>query len=1025
MGTRTHSIRPSILAMGLLVGVVTNVMIDTELMGQVAPVLPTLSNLTVIDDGDAGFADSKLLPVSIATAYKGDFRYIGGLKNDKLKAQAAIASWTFSVPAPGSYNVYATWVPFSNNGREIQYTFTSLSNKVPTVVGKLELDQMSKPADGTYDGANWKKLATVVVKGDTLQISTTAGKPMTILDGMAIQPAAVTASSSSSAPSSSSIHSDYLCNGIFQGTPCSSSSSSSSSSVAANTIILKSIIVKDGKATFQYEKNFTTCVHLLTPEKQLTHAKNFFCANKGPITLSLSDMNLLFKVGNPYIFCHGNNYNICSGKVVVIQSTASSSSSSAPFACPLDTCAAGGKEKCNSMKKPVCTNLTTLPCYACSDAPSSSSVQSSSSSSAISETGGYCCVGNFCGGPVFGCPMTQTQCALTCGQSSSVSSSTSSTPSSSSIHSDYPCSGTFQGTPCSSSSMSFPVSSTASSTPLATLKLSVAVQAIGTSDTAVQNQKNITLLRFQTQAAESDVLYTGAIFEAQIGNPINLQNYTLWVDTDTDGIVDSILQTGVPSVNGLVRFNSLIGGGYIVPINHNVIFEVHADVVSSTTTTFAAIQLAFATGVSDYITAKTPYAISNFVGIKTNTVCALANGCEINVVTVASKLWSIDPQGSLFITRDEQPRSRQLLGGELNEEILRLQFRAQNEDIDVTNLQFNSSGSLAESIDRLELYKLGSTTPFAVATTGGCGSDSVLATNNGMPIAAFCTSIQAQQLVVLDGQNQIVTVRPRLKSDEQGAVSGQAIQIWVSKRVEAIRARGMQSSNNLDANDGNSLNSGEVFIGTDTVEANKDMVGPMSRSVLSKFTSVTNANPDADGTNVPTGVSGFGRFRFTAASNTNSLNGINKATLSGVIFNVNALNVVLDGSAFKFYNAADSSSKQACTAYGLTGNKITGRASGSLLIDCKDLKNSFVDSRVYSGDSVTFVLEGNITNSKVGVNMSALQASFQNFTTIGNTSYGASTTKSHINWIDEDVNKTDFKWIEHGDTLIRSTSYQS
>jgi hypothetical protein len=578
---------------------------------------------------------------------------------------------------------------------------------------------------------------------------------------------------------------------------------------------------------------------------------------------------------------------------------------------------------------------------------------------------------------------------------------------------------------------------------IATPSLNVAVQAIGTSDTAVKNSKNVTLLRFQARAGEAeDVLFTQAIFRSQSGSLLNGQNYALWADTDNDGVVDTIVQKGVAAQSSQVTFNELAGGGYVIPAEATVIFEVHSDIATNLTNN--RLQLAFDTGstIGSYIEAEQVLNGSNLSGIRTiapngTSTCSDSSGsCDITVNIQFSKVWNLVSQGDLFVSRDQQPRSRQLLGGALGDEVLRLQFRAQNEDIDVTNLQFNSSGSNANAVDRLELYKLGATTPFATATAGGCGADDVYKDAAGM-VSTFCASMQSQQLVVKDGQNQIVSIRPRLKSDEQGATSKQVLGFWLTKQAVsnnvtgsgAVRARGLQSSNNLIANDGNSTNNGEIFIGRDSVAStNLDIQGPLNNSVLAKITSIANANPDADNTNVPTGVSPFGQFTFTAATNTNTLNGLNKATLSGVIFNVNATNVNLAASAgsFRFYRASDSSNKVNCTAYSSTGVANTNVASGSFLVECKGLKGSAVDTRIPSGTSVTFVLEGNITNSKVGTSTSGLQASLQNFTTMSNTAFGVDTNaNSHIDWLDEDTISTSFKWIEYGDTTIKSTSYKS
>ncbi len=577
---------------------------------------------------------------------------------------------------------------------------------------------------------------------------------------------------------------------------------------------------------------------------------------------------------------------------------------------------------------------------------------------------------------------------------------------------------------------------------VANSELTVAVKNIGTGDTAVKNSKNVNLLRFEARAGEAkDILFTKSIFKAESGSLLNGQNYALWADTDGDSVVDTKLQDGVASQSSSITFDKLAGGGYLIPAEDTVVFEVHSDIAASLTNNDLLIM--FDTGSSvTYIEAEQADDGSNLSGIKTNSTCSTT--CDIIVTTTRSKLWSLASQGSLFVTKDSVPvRSRMLLGGTLGDSALRLQFRAQDEDIDVTDLQINSSGSTATSVDRLELYKEGETTPFATANVGSCGSDDTLAVNppGGGTIVAFCAKMQSRQLVVPKGANLKVVVRPRMKSDEQGATSNQIVQLWLTKQAVsnsttgsgAVRARGALSSNDLVANSGDTTAAGEVFVGIDAAAAsNVDIVGNVNKTVLSKVVTIADANPDSGinngSPNVPVGVSPFGQFRFTAATNVNTLNGLNKFTLSGVIFNINATNVTLDAGDFKLYNKNDSSTKATtCVArYNTDGLPMAaaGTASGSFLVDCRGLKGTSVDTRINSGDAVTFVLEGNIVNAKVSSSAnSTLQAAIQDFTTYSNTTYVYNA--SHIHWLDEDTSSTNFYWLEYPETVVKSTSYKS
>lgn len=579
---------------------------------------------------------------------------------------------------------------------------------------------------------------------------------------------------------------------------------------------------------------------------------------------------------------------------------------------------------------------------------------------------------------------------------------------------------------------------------IAGAELTIAVKAIGTADTAVKNAKNINLMRFEARAGEAeDLLLTKAVFAAASGSLNNGQNYTLWVDSDGDSKVDQIVQTGVAAQSSKVTFNDLIGGGFVIPKQQTVFFEVHTNVAA--TLTNDDLLLRFSTADADFIEVEEVDDGSSLSNIKLDGTCT-TSPCEIIVTTVTSKNWNLASQGDLFVTKDSTPlRNRQCLGGTLCEAVLRLQFHAENEAVDVTDLQFNSSGSTAGSVDRLELYKEGASTYFALATIGGCGSDDVLAvnptvvpgTNTGARASqAFCANLDGRQLVVPEGSDMDVIVRPRMKTDVQGGTSNNTVAFFVTRDPfsnnttgsGAVRARGDESSNNLSANDADGTAEGEVFIGTATVATNARINGNNNVSVLAKITSITNANPDANGTAVPTGVSDIGQFKIAAAAHSNSNNGLNDVVLSGVIFNVTATNVNMAPSGFIFFNKANSTVTADCDPWFTSStNEITGTASGSFLVRCESLLNSSVATDIDQGADMTFVLQANITNPDVtGANTSTVQVSLQQFDSITLTDFStAATTASHFSWLDRDNGTTEFQWIEYPETTVKSTSYQS
>jgi hypothetical protein len=566
---------------------------------------------------------------------------------------------------------------------------------------------------------------------------------------------------------------------------------------------------------------------------------------------------------------------------------------------------------------------------------------------------------------------------------------------------------------------------------IASAGLTITQKSTGTSDTAVKNVKNLTLVRFEAKAGEAkDILFTKAIFESNSGSLNNGSNYTLWVDTNSDGVVDTIVQSGVAPVSSEVTFNDLTAGGYVVPKEKTVAFEVHGDIAASLTTdncsgATSCLQLRFKTSASGYIEAQDVVRGSSLSGIQTNNASCTGT-CDISVTTTTAKKYSLVSQGDLFVQLDTvSVRKQQLLGGDTTSPIFRIQLTSRNEGIDVTTLQISASGSTATSIDRLQLYMDGATSSFAEAT--GCGSEDTPGN------ATFCAKMQNHQLVVPKNADMKILVRAIMKADSDGGTSNQTIQLYISPESTmnystgsgAVRAHGVDSSNNLNRNNGGSTSSGAVFIGRSAVGGTNAIVkGPINVSVLSKITSITNASTSTDGSPIPTGSpTDLGVFKITAAQANNTLNGANKVTLSGVIFNVTANNVNLTPSSFVFYNTSDTNTTSACTPRrSADGVAIAGTASGTFLVDCPVLQNSSVNVTIDPGTSATYALKGTPTATTNSVYN--FQVSLQSFDSIANTTYAYNT--SHFQWQDKDSSSTaTFNWIDLPLTTIGSVIFRN
>lgn len=535
--------------------------------------------------------------------------------------------------------------------------------------------------------------------------------------------------------------------------------------------------------------------------------------------------------------------------------------------------------------------------------------------------------------------------------------------------------------------------------------LFVTSKSMPTADTVVRNQKDVVLQRFEARA-QSDIVLTRAVFEAQQGSLANAKNYALWVDTDDNGVVDTILQDGVSPKEDVVVFQpSAFGDGFYIPNEKSIVFEVHADIAASAAPGSAKLQLKFATSNADYLSAKRASDGKPLFRIQTDGVCDF--DCGITVVTIPSTVYTIRSHGDLFVTKDSTPvRSRQLLGGTLGDSILKVQFRAEYEPISPISIRFTAVGDGVSSVDSLELYQIGETEPVALATKGACGD---------YP-AQFCTGSQ-KIFTVAEGSDHDLIIRPRMKSDVDGAISGGDITLSLDA-PDSVVAVGEFSSNTLLINSADASDEGRVFIGSATPAAHHSITGNKNVVVLSKIASITNADPNADGTAVPSGTQrAIGQFKFATLAAANLKNGANKWTLTDIMFDVEAINVDLDPDSFRLFNKADPTVVTSC--------EIVDEDGSSLLhVACFNIDQSSIISSIDPSSDVTFVLSATVRNSQVVSSaISSLQVSLSNFSNA--LVEGLASGLNHIRWIDLDAapGSGGIFWIEYPDTIVRGTVY--
>ncbi len=536
----------------------------------------------------------------------------------------------------------------------------------------------------------------------------------------------------------------------------------------------------------------------------------------------------------------------------------------------------------------------------------------------------------------------------------------------------------------------------------------------------------VPLMRFDMSAHKvRDIVLTGLTFEAEQGSLLNAEKYALWVDHDGNGVVETPLETGVSPDDDFVTFQDLFGGGYVIT-EQTVTFEVRAAISGSPQSTTLQLRVA-ANGIeAEELDGR---ALS---GIRKDGICS--GRCQITQQTTPAEIITILPHGNLFVSESSIPiRSHLLLGGAITDPILRLTFRADDEDIALTTLRISSSGSTAQSIERLELLTEGSSTPFTNATVSACSGDDVLALNptGGSAITTFCANIPSSAFIVEDNERRDLLIRAKMRSDAAGGISGEAVQLWLTGQAVsdaatgsgAIEARGMSSSESISANDGDGTKEGEIFMGRETPGTNQNIVGSMHTSVFSAFAGISNGSDDSNGDPVPSGTHELGAFTFTAATNANTEDGTNVVVIDDLLFTMSSTNVTFDASSFSLFNRDDSTVVEACTAVDSGGSPLAGSISGSFFVLCENLDSSSIPSDIASGDSLILALQGSISNPQVSSSTASfLQVSLQNFTS-PRSSFGVS--GSHIHWLDRDGGgETDLFWVDLPLAEIGSTQYR-
>lgn len=509
------------------------------------------------------------------------------------------------------------------------------------------------------------------------------------------------------------------------------------------------------------------------------------------------------------------------------------------------------------------------------------------------------------------------------------------------------------------------------------------------STTVASGSEDVLLFALEAIAGRQDIYLTNLKFTAPVGDVQYAENYRLMWDRDGDGIAESFYGQATPQGNTLTfsNLNVLVEDGVYEYL------EIRADISNSLTA--GSVALAFDTSAVDFVEGVNKIDGEDVNGIELNNDgCQLDDICWVQVITQsAPRVVTVATEGNIFVTEDSTPvSSQQVLAGQESDTLLRLEFFAEGEDIQIDTLAIEG---VPDGVDQLNFYTPGSSSPFGTARASQC---SVYNSTR------FCSN---DEFIVARNGEKDVEVRAVLRNDTNGSLSGNSFTLSLSastSTMPALTARGYYSGQQLEQNNGDASADGEVFIGRNTPGANTAITGESNEIVLARISGISNSHTDADGTAIPIGTATIAQFSFTADSHSNNSAGPNTAVVEKLDFVVNANNVSIDSNSFLLFNTENSGTTHNCSASNTTG---------VIIVSCSGLEISGVETGISPGDTINLALRATILNSQVSAGSSTLQASLQ--------SLGNPNVTGGVTWNDEE---TTFTWVDIPTTVVRSTSYR-
>lgn len=585
-----------------------------------------------------------------------------------------------------------------------------------------------------------------------------------------------------------------------------------------------------------------------------------------------------------------------------------------------------------------------------------------------------------------------------------ISSSSSRSSSSQIIIIDPPLSSSSSRMSSSSSSSRNSSIATVSSNPpssssvAALAPMTITDKDIGAKELVLPNQKAVLLKRFEVRMSPSmSAQITLMHFKTEnSGLTSNAHNYVMTMDTNGDGIMDSLFnQKEVADGPNTISFTN----NYTFLPGKTYIFELRADIIPSAQN--ISLGFSFMKEISYPVTVL-------------STLSGQPISSQVVINTLPAKIVTVTQQGSLFVSPSATPvRQRQLIAGSLSDELLRLQMRTEREAVGLSTVRFTVKGNGAASVDHLQLFLVGNTTPLGYAQKIKCPA--------GSTPDMFCI-VLSNPLILPKGATTELSVRAQIKSAAQGVTTGQelGISLLSTGSKSAVEGRGQTTQNTLEMNNGDTDDTGEVFIGRNDAGENHDIDSMAHTIVVQKIVTIVDAAVAANGSPVPKGVAAIGQFRFGSSA----YFGTSGPRLTDLVFTINARNVDFNPDGFKIYNRADNPIKKTPCAL------VTEGSTAELFyVACYDIAHDGVSTEIRPGNTNVYVLEADITNPSTALfSSSSLQVSLDSFNkaSVNGLPDGTAAALSHLRWIDTSAGLTNAKvfwWMDLNESIIKSTQF--